>query len=205
MKVSKIILASLLGVVVVNSAIADDYEGARNRCKSKSDKIWVEKTHECIPENPCKDSKFEAYCNRMFKDVEVQDLGYKVLVEAYASTHDLECLPMDTKSKLVGQDYVVCMGEDVMVFEFDDVNEFAIGFDNQKRDAKYMWDKYPHVCRAIGGQSGVDNRVKCYDTTESNCSRLKSVLQKYLVDGGVRWEDNVCVMSIMDTNGAEYF
>lgn len=53
MKVSKIMLASLLGAIAINSVMADEYDGPRNRCKAKSDKHWVEKTKECIPANPC--------------------------------------------------------------------------------------------------------------------------------------------------------
>ena len=32
-----------------------------------------------------------------FKDVETQELGYKVLIEAFARTHNLSCVPVDTK------------------------------------------------------------------------------------------------------------
>lgn len=205
MKISKIMLAFVLMAVVVNSAIADDYDGPRNRCKSKSNKIWVERTHECIPENPCKDSKFEVYCNRLFRDTEVMELGYKILVESYARTHNLSCEPVDTESKLVGQDYVMCMGDDVMVFEFDDVNEHAIGFNTEKRDQRYMENNYPYVCRAIGGYSGADSTNKCYNTTESNCVKLISVLQSYDMDKGTNFEEGICVISIKDNSGGKFF
>lgn len=205
----KKIIFGIVGIMsVMIPALADvssDTAKLKAACQASDKTLWVERNQVCIPKNPCKDSKFEQYCNRDFKNVQIQELGYKILIEAYAGTHDLECLPVDTKSKLIGQDYVVCMGDDVMVFEFDDISEYAFGFDAKKRDANYMWDKYPYVCRAINGQSGVDNRTRCYDTTEANCLQLKSILQKYLVDDGVRWEDNVCVISISDNNGAEYF
>lgn len=53
MKVSKIILASLLGAVAISGAFADEFDGPRNRCKAKSDKIWLEEVHSCVPKNPC--------------------------------------------------------------------------------------------------------------------------------------------------------
>ena len=53
MKVSKIMLASLLGVVAISGAFADEYDGPRNRCKARPDKVWVEREKICVPTDTC--------------------------------------------------------------------------------------------------------------------------------------------------------
>lgn len=196
----KKLMFGIAGVIaIVVSASAVDTAQIKAACEASDKTLWVERNQVCIPRNPCKDSKFESYCNRMFADVELNELGYKVLVEAYARTHNLSCMPVDTKSKLVGQDYVICMGDDVMVFEFDDISEQNMyGFDNGK---SYMKELYPYICKAIGGQSGADNNKACYGTTESNCLQLISVLQKYGVDGFYsRWEKDFCRLDVERTD-----
>ena len=94
MKVSKIILASLLGAIAINSVMADEYDGPRNRCKAKSDKIWLEEVHSCVPKNPCTtgtEEEKEAYCDEItfsnislsyLKAAEVLEMGQIVRGEA---------------------------------------------------------------------------------------------------------------------------
>ena len=170
MKISKMLLVSLLGVVVIGGAMADEYDGPRNRCQSKSDKIWVESTKACIPENPCKDSEYEkAYCNRAFANFQSPagtDL-YIDLINLYAENHALNCKAVPKESKLVGQDYVVCKGTDVMVFEFDDINDHAL-----HNVSNYLNDLNAAVCVASGGQ--MQNK-KC--ETVHACSKFDNMIE----------------------------
>ena len=182
-------------IAVVASANAAETADIKAACQASDKTLWVERNKVCIPRNPCKDSKYEKYCNRMFKDVEVQEIGYKVLVEAFARTHGLSCVPIDTKSKFVGQDYVICMGTDVMVFEFDDISEHPLkeGLLNT-----YMHNRYPYVCNAIGGDVLSKDNYSCYGVTEDTCTVLQNVLEKYKVDAHTSWnkEKASCHMSI---------
>jgi len=183
MKVSKIILASLLGAVMINGAFADEFDGPRNRCKAKSDKIWVERTHECIPTNPCKDSKYEEYCNRAFKDYQSPggtDL-YIYLIDFYAESHNLSCKAVPQDSSMFGQDYVVCQGTDVMVFEFDDINNYNIW-------SEYHPAQRPHqktleaICTAAGGsiETISENKEICKMPNYNSCpTTLKEALAAY--------------------------
>ena len=73
MKYAKILCGALLGLVVVN-AMADEYDGPRNRCNAKTDKLWIEDTKACIPANPCSSDDrdiVDTYCVRRFADIDI--------------------------------------------------------------------------------------------------------------------------------------
>lgn len=193
---TKNIICGIAGILATMSAAnAVDTAQIKAACQANKKTLWVERNQVCIPRNPCKDSKYEQYCNRDFKDVQIKELGYKVLVEAFARTHNLSCVPVDTKSKLLGQDYVICMGDDVMVFEFDDISEVAI---KDELTDRYMLNRYPAVCRAIGGSTLEDNKTACSQVTKADCMTLKEVLEKYNVDAYTNWyeDGNYCRISI---------
>ena len=211
MQISKILLASLLGAVVINNVMADEYDGPRNRCKSKSDKIWVESTKECIPANPCKDSTYDTYCNRMFKDFEVKGIGgewknesgdgYKLLVAAYALGHDLSCKPLDAESKTIGQDYVMCYGDDVMVFEFDDINDINVKASFSKEAREKYNDEYSRLfCEALGGGYNTEYAV-CTGISEERCVAADRLAFKYKNLGQGSWTVNLdpagCVINFV--------
>lgn len=103
MKVSKIMLASLLGVVAISGAFADEYDGPRNRCKSKSDKYWVEKTHTCVPKNTCGDFEYKDYCFKHdFKGTDTQvRLLHKKYIEQILQSTIAETLP-EVESYAIG-------------------------------------------------------------------------------------------------------
>ena len=190
MKVSKIILASILGAVVLNCANADDYDGPRNRCKSKSDKIWVERTKACIPENPCKDSNFEKYCNRDFKNLDTGLVGYKILIDVYTKTHGISCEPENTESKIFGQDYVLCQGQDVLVFEFDDIDD-ALFNNEEHAPFQFSWEE---MCRALGKTSlqkdmEYGSYYECQGITEDDCDIITKSVNKYYNGGIPKFEN----------------
>ena len=149
MKVSKIILASLLGAVAISGAFADEFDGSRNRCKAKSDKIWVERTHDCIPQNPCENPNFDQYCNREFRNLQLADGEYIGLINYYADVNNIDCKAVPQNAKLIGQDYVICMGKDVLVFEFDDINDIVI---TKSKVENFFSDDLMHaLCKIMGG------------------------------------------------------
>lgn len=85
MKVSKIMLASLLGAVAISGAFADEFDGPRNRCKAKSDKIWLEEVHSCVPENPCTtgtEEEKKEYCDEItFSNISLSYLKAAAVLE----------------------------------------------------------------------------------------------------------------------------
>ena len=189
----KLVCGTVGIMVAVFAASADDVATDTSRLKAAcqaSDKLlWVERNQVCIPKNPCKDSKYESYCNRIYKDLEVINANVKqdsnngspaamLLVEAYAIGHNLSCVPInDVKDHVLGQDYVLCMGDDVMVFEFGDINDiaYATAF-SQSRIDEYT-SKYERLlCEAMGGASasGV-----CHNISETQCEQLDQFAEDY--------------------------
>jgi hypothetical protein len=71
MKTKKLIIGAMIAAGLTSGAFAADMtiERQKELCNKSKDKIWVEKTKACIPKNPCMDSKYEAYCDRTFKDI----------------------------------------------------------------------------------------------------------------------------------------
>ena len=185
MKISKIILVSILGAVVLNCAIADEYDGPRNRCKSKSNKIWVENTKTCIPENPCKESGYEKYCNRDFKEYQSPKGSnmYVHLINLYADSHNLKCSAVPKDADLVGQDFVLCKGNDVMVFEFDDISNstFLETVYSADWNTKQLEATIKAVCKAINGTIKKEGLKTVCSTSNPGCPRnLNKALSDYV-------------------------
>jgi hypothetical protein len=192
MKVSKIILASMLGAAILGSAGADEYDGPRNRCKARTDWYWVENTKTCVPKNPCKDEKYEKYCIRDFRDVEVNGLTKAVkLAEYYLKFKGLEnvnCLKDQTGEEKGGrQNYIACTaagGSRYVVFEFDDTTNNEI--DNSETMEEYN-EARNILCNALGGQK---LGAYCQGITEENCNKLvdavKDVYGAHGIHGGDR-------------------
>lgn len=194
----KKLVCGIVGIMAAVSAasandVAQDTAKLKAACQASDKLVWVERNQVCIPRNPCKDSKYEVYCNRLFKDVQTQGVGYQVFIEAFARTHNLDCSVVEQNSKLIGQDYVICMGNDVMVFEFDDISNFQLrdGFvgPNPMKNLSTL-------CAAVGGHGDSARNEQYCITTESNCTILNSVLKK--VYGDAKWEThdgtNYCVI-----------
>lgn len=198
-------LLGIAGVLaMISSANAVDTAQIKAACQSSDKTLWVERNQVCIPRNPCKNSKYDKYCNRIFRDVQTHHNGYKVMIEVFAKTHTLSCVPVDTNPKIVGQDYVICMGDDVMVFEFDDIHDDVIISDDN-----YMYNLYPFLCKAIDGNVLQDgNKSKCYTTTKDACGVLNSVLKKHGF-GYATWVNNDndmhCVISAKELAQVEVY
>jgi hypothetical protein len=196
MKVSKIILTSLLGAVVLGAASADEYDGPRNRCKSKSDKYWVEKTHECVPTNTCKADKDirSSYCIRVFADVETPDMvGAVRLSEEYLKIKGftgVDC-SFDHNGKehnLFGQDYISCItsGGGYYVFEFDDTeNSEFIEFNEDGRERHEVGSI---LCKALGGQMFGDDA--CSNINEAQCDKWLDALHRVYTETTPRYDEH---------------
>jgi hypothetical protein len=129
------LLAGIIGAVaiVASADAALLSEGARkDACNKKEGFIWIENAANgkpaCIAEHPCGDKDYEAYCNRIFADIEVSTEKHaKELMNAYLKKRSgAWCEHIDAdKSHLVGQDYIRCKLNDggYMEFEFDDYSE----------------------------------------------------------------------------------
>lgn len=184
----KKLMFGIAGVMaVLASANAAETADIKAACQASDKTLWVERNKVCIPKNPCKDSNYEKYCNRIYKDLEVFRLdgdsnfvspAAMLLVEAYAKGHGLSCSPVDTKSKMVGQDYITCMGDDVMVFEFDDVNDTPVAASfSQSRINEYTKKYRGLLCEAMGGahdESGV-----CHNVSKNQCEQLDNMADSY--------------------------
>lgn len=168
----KMLMFAAAGAVAMSCASANDIDvnQIRTACQNSDKTLWVERNQVCIPRNPCKNEKFSQYCNRTFKDVQTRDLGYLVLIDLYAQTHNLSCKPVRQDAKLVGQDFVVCQGTDVMVFEFDDISDFVL------LDVSYKQKMGYELCRAAGG---VRDGNFCLELSEQKCNLVADVLRNY--------------------------
>ena len=175
---NKILLSGLASLAVTgaaNGGITTDV--AREICLRHPDKyIWVENTKRCIPINPCKsdnETVVNTYCNRMFSNVQTHGDLYKGLIELYAQTHGLQCEPVDQNAKLFGQDYVLCSGNDVMMFEFDDIHDISFGGGG-------LWfytNLASGLCDAVSGNFDGDN--VCVGISETTCRKIEETIKKY--------------------------
>ena len=194
----------IMGILaIVSSANAVDTAQIKAVCQNSGKTLWDEHNQVCIPKNPCKNEKFEAYCNRIYKDVQLKGFrenlimqaynGYKLLVEAYAIGHNLSCVPLDTDANALGDDYVICMGKDVMVFQFDDIAD-DIRYESVEEEAE-RYRKYNRlVCEAF---EGVYADGICTEISETDCNQIENLSRKYDMTGDIvhaYWNDNVCDM-----------
>jgi hypothetical protein len=179
MKNKKLIIGVLLSVIVISGASAYD-PADKAKCLSNPDKVvWIESRGSCIPINPCTNSRFENYCVRLFKDIQVDKKDAADLVDRYARHNKISCQSnlYNLDGKLLGQDYIPCSGygDDYLVFEFDDISESDV--------ALATLDYYRGVCLAHNGtirdsgyrdwKTSYDNEtavfVYCYGIPEDDC------------------------------------
>ena len=203
MKKTLLGIAGILAIISV--ANAADTDKIKVACQSSDKTLWVERNQVCIPRNPCDNSKYEQYCNRDFKDVESRHyLTFRNMIDLYAETHNLSCKSVNTESKLVGQDYVVCMGDDVMVFEYNDISDNSLI--PSKSDIRNVAKGF---CLAAGGKllSDVEYGYNCGGLNESLCKKLSAAVGygfEWAGDGrkfsGAVWKNDTrtCVIKTED-------
>ena len=170
---TKNIICGIAGILATMSAAnAVDTAQVKAACQKNNGTLWVESTQSCIPANPCDTSKsygakYENYCNRTFAGSEVDGDTYKFLVEVYAKKHGLDCEPQTTECGSEGQDFVVCNGRDVIVFEFDDI------CDTVTTPGRIDYTK---TCKALGTKF---DGHKCVGTQESDCDLYIKIAEHY--------------------------
>lgn len=199
---NKKLVCAIVGIMSISGVNANEVgiDQLRIACQSSEKTLWVERNQLCIPRNPCKSEKFEAYCNRLFKDIQTLDLGYMVLIDIYAQTHGLSCKPVRQDSKLFGQDYVLCDGVDVMVFEFDDIHNHSLLSVPEERLFGY--------CYAIGGQiGGSDGKYVCFDVSKRDCDIAARIVEEYGFSKNYEYSVNesgqhYCYIDIVKHGGA---
>lgn len=149
-------LLGIAGVLaMISSANAVDTAQIKAACQSSDKTLWVESNQVCIPRNPCENPNYEQYCNRDFANMQVTGREYEAIVNIFAEAKKLDCKAVEQNGKVFGEDYVVCMGNDVMVFKFDDINEHFASTDNcLSEDAKHA------VCIAVDGR--YDGNRNCF-------------------------------------------
>ena len=124
MKPKNLICYTLLGLTICGSAFAASVEDRKAFCDKYPDKyVWVRKTEECIPINPClssNESIKNLYCNIVFQNVYPSDYEgqEKDLVNLFAASRDMDCFAQDIVD---GENIVICKGDDVLVFEFPSI------------------------------------------------------------------------------------
>lgn len=178
---TKIMTGVLAGVISSAAFAAPDVAAIKAACQSSDKTIWVEKNQICIPANPCTSDNMNAkqYCNTVFADDQTgSDNEAMGLVDLYAKTHGLDCEPVNVQFSAAGQDYVTCVGNDVMVFEFDDTRDMDHGLYRGTND---FYHSFSPVCEAAGGdiyQSSSDGYTyyDCYGLSESVCSKVQEIL-----------------------------
>ena len=170
----KFLTCVVAGAVAVSCAHADDTDKIKAACERSDKTVWVERNKVCIPRNPCNssDQNILKYCNRTFADFESSGGtgAYIDLIEIYAATHGLDCRAIAQKSKLLGQDYVLCQGTDVMVFEFDDINDY------QPLHLNTWTERFVKALCTAG--RGTLNNDTCQLSPESICIMSENLLQK---------------------------
>lgn len=178
---TKIMTGVLAGVISSAAFAAPDVAAIKAACQSSDKTIWVEKNQICIPANPCTSDNMNAkqYCNTVFADDQTgSDEEAMAVVDLYAKTHGLDCEPVNVQFSAAGQDYVTCVGNDVMVFEFDDTRDADHGFYHRVKD---FHGSFEVVCKAAGGdiyQSSSDgySAYECYGLTESVCGMVEDIM-----------------------------
>lgn len=180
----KKLIFGIAGIIaMVSSADAVDTAQIKAACQSSDKTLWVERNQVCIPRNPCKDSKFEKYCNKDFADFQSpagSDM-YISLINLYANSHNLSCSAVRQEAKWVGQDYVVCMGTDVMVFEFEDIEDKNIFHLMPEAQKSQLVEVVKAICKATGGFFREDNSVPSCHLSVSNCPKdMNNALTKYM-------------------------
>ena len=173
---------------MISSANAVDTSQIKAACQSSDKTLWVESNQVCIPRNPCENPNYEQYCNRKYAKVQTRGTGgtfrmratseYMVLVEAYAKGHNISCVPTETIPSDFGQDYVICMGNDVMVFEFDDISNLDVSFWSEELKAEYDMEFATLVCEAFGGGYYKEGHI-CKGIGETECAQINQIDQKY--------------------------
>jgi hypothetical protein len=165
---------TLLGIAgilaMISSANAADTAQIKAACQSSSKTLWVERNQVCIPRNPCGNPNFDQYCNRDFANIQLVDREYESIVNYYADVNNLDCKVVPQRSSFVGQDYIVCMGKDVMVFEFDDIK------DSTMKVKDCLSDGARTALCTIMGVSADPMGGGCYGTKESICLKANKHL-----------------------------
>jgi hypothetical protein len=166
------------------------------KCLANSDKaFWIESKGACIPLNPCGNSRFSAYCVRAFANIQVGNASQAIqLAEKYAEYNEgINCKVVNApKSKLTGQDFIVCIGEDdYLQFEFDDVSETdntvaELGYQeglciayggspaNNWRSTRLCRNVHSYLCSELGGEQVGDAGCKL-GTASGNGRRVPSI------------------------------
>lgn len=190
----KTLLSILAGVVVIGSASAVPGPEDRERmCKQQPDKyVWVEKGNgACVEINPCKSDNADvknAYCNTMFKDVQL-GTPYEgvVVVKEYINKHlGLDIVNKkgivrhDVDTSLFAQDYIPAKLSDggYIVFEFDDLSDIAGGdsYEGASKAACLIYGgNYKSRLRAVS-----ETGFYCTDVAESDCDEVAYLASKIL-------------------------
>lgn len=165
MKTRKLMLGMLAAMIAVSCANAYD-QSQKEKCFKNPDKAaWVESKGACIPVNPCKNDKFEVYCDRRFAEIHVPtptDAGK--LIDLYAKRHNLNCTgKKDVDSAFFGQDFVPCIGNDYVMFEFN-------GISNSNSPGRVGYKR--GQCMALDGKVRSGG---CYGISESDCKNIMGV------------------------------
>ena len=170
----KLLMFVMCSIMAVSYARADDTAKLKAACEESDKTLWVERNRVCIPRNPCNssDQNILKYCNRTFADFESSGGtdAYIDLINIYAATHGLDCRAVSQSAKLFGQDYVVCQGTDVMVFEFDDINDY------QPLHLNNWTERFVKALCTAGRGTFKDDT--CQLSPESICIMSENLLQK---------------------------
>ncbi len=174
---TKMIMGALIAMTAISGANAYN-QADKDKCLANPDKVvWIESKGACIPVNPCNNSKYEAYCNRIFKDVQVANKSNALdLIRLYSEKFfgtrycDIESKwignTLSSDGTLIGDDYYGCkLNGNYIVFQFDDVSESneAVGF----------YGIHQGVCLVFGGQpdwkSMTPREYFCTGVSEADC------------------------------------
>ncbi len=191
-KMKKTLLSVIAGLAVINVASAAPSVADRKAlCEKHPDKyVWVAKTEACVPINPCKSDSStiqEAYCNRVFKDVQLDNWRKgATVVEEYARNNlgvgviIKELKNHGVEAGLFGQDYVRAVLDDggYMVFEFDDLSDLG-GADVREGAGRA-------ACAVYGGAwssfDGNRRSASCSGVSEAGCAKVAELMTE-LRDG----------------------
>ena len=189
----KTLLSVIAGLAVIGSACAAPTPADRKAlCEKHPEKyVWVEKTQACVPINPCKSDNSaiqEAYCNRVFKNVQLGNwtegvTAVKAYLQKYLAvdmTNSTRALRREVDTSVFGQDYIPAKTSDggYMVFEFDDLSDIA-GSDRYdgavESSCIIQGGRYSFVTTEGDG-------LYCLNMDESDCSDISELASSILRD-----------------------
>lgn len=203
----KTLLSVLAGLAVITSASA----GIKETCLQNPDKLfWVEDSQACVPLNTCYETKYSAYCEKMFASehvnfqMETEDIASKVAknyIKQVYGYDDAKPVHQGDSTSAIDQDFLAYSydgGKKYVQFEFDDITETFSGTSIEgtvnaviatylKKQGK---EQILLLMQKDKGSYSIDTRSIRTPLNAENCEKATNFLNEMKVDGVATFDMN---------------